>query len=468
MSNDSPMLTTEYQQKVLAYMLHNTDFCEVARSHLKAEHFENKVLQWFYTTLADSKHFLTPITLQEELIKASKNHVVKEDDLAEFVKTFGIVKERVIPEEQEYIKDKLGTFIKSQSVKNAMINSVIDLTKQEKWDDIVGVMQEAVSVGFDIDDFGLNYFDSVAERAVQRANERHDRKIFTGIPDLDNLTYGGIKSGQVGMIVGGTGRGKSVFLQWLGRTAVMQGKCVVYFTFELAAEDIASRYDSMFAQIKPQELNEYQQEVIDEVNKYGTTYGKNLMIKHFPADSATIHTLKDYCRRLSHAGIVPDLILVDYLDLMKAHRTYNDVHAETDSITKALVGFASEFDVAVWTATQMNRSGLVSETPDEAGMAGYIGKQYHADMVLWMAQTREEKEDEIMRIWVSKNRNGKVGTVHIGTNYSHMTFYDHDVSEEEKPKDEGTTDGAKVSNRQNNLQLLQSEIESQSSGSDTQ
>jgi replicative DNA helicase len=120
---------------------------------------------------------------------------------------------------------------------------------------------------------------------------------------------------------------------------------------------------------------------------------------------------------------VPDLIIIDYLDLMKPHRTYGDVHAEIDAITKGIVGFAAEFDTAIYTATQLNRAGLVADTPDEAGMAGYIGKQYHADMVMWMAQTREEREDELMRILMSKNRNGKMGTITLETNFSYMTFY---------------------------------------------
>ena len=101
---------------------------------------------------------------------------------------------------------------------------------------------------------------------------------------------------------------------------------------------------------------------------------------------------------------------------------------------------APELDTAIWTATQMNRSGLVSETPDEAGMAGYIGKQYHADMVLWMAQTREEREDELMRIWVSKNRNGKVGTIKLSTDYSYMTFYHEAIADEEEGNDDQGSD----------------------------
>jgi replicative DNA helicase len=206
----------------------------------------------------------------------------------------------------------------------------------------------------------------------------------------------------------------------------------VYFTFELGVDDLSDRFDSMFSVVKPQELNDYQEEVLEKLTNLKNTYGKSLIIQHYPADTATINTIKDFCRRLSQSGIVPDLILIDYLDLMRPHRTYGDVHAEIDAITKGIVGFASEFDTAVWTATQLNRAGMVADTPDEAGMAGYVGKQYHADIVMWMAQTKEEKEDEQMRLWISKNRNGKIGTITLDTLYSYMTFYHEIIKVEEK------------------------------------
>jgi len=434
MSDNAFAVTEEYQARVLGYMLQNPDFCDVASTHLEIEHFNNKALQWFYTALSQDEHHLTAVLLQEEMLQAVDNKSIKQEEIAKFVSLFDIIKERVVPSEEEYIKDKIGTFIRTQAVKKALIDSV-DLAQQSEWDEIVGMMQDAVLAGVNIDDQGYDYLGEVVSRVDDRANAREARKIPTGVPDLDALTYGGIKNGQMGMIVGGTGRGKSIFMQWLARTALLLNKKVVYFTFELGKLDIADRFDSMFSKVKPQELNDYQEDVIREIGRLKDTYGKSLILQHYPADSATVHTLKDFCKRLAHTGIVPDLIIVDYLDLMKPHRTYGDVHAEINAITIGLTGLAAELDTAIWTATQLNRAGMVSETPDEAGMAGYVGKQYHADMVLWMAQTREEREDELMRIWVSKNRNGKQGTISLTTDYSYMTFY-HDALKEE----EGTPD----------------------------
>lgn len=463
--SDSPMLTEEYQQKVLSLMLHNPGFCDVAKEHLEVEHFNNKILQWYFTTLASSKHHLTPVTLQEELIKAAKGKSIKDDEVHKFVETYGVLKERIIPVEQEYIKDKIGSFIKAQSVKHAVMNSISDLSKQEKWDEIVDVMQKAVNAGFDLEDFGTDYFATIEERVAERATRKNTQKILIGIPEIDNLTYGGLKMGQVGLLVGGTGRGKTLCLQHIAKTAILNGKNVVYITLELREDDISDRFDSMFAEVRPNELDIYQQDVLEAVPKQNF-YGKSLIVKHFPADSATVNTLKAYCRNLASRGIVPDEIIVDYIDLIKSHKNYGDVYAEIDAVTKALVGFASEFDVVLWTAAQMNRAGMVSESPDESGIAGGINKLFSVDFSMMIAQSKEERADQITNLKILKNRNGPIGTVTIGTEFSKMIFFD----EKRKIKDdndgmETKPDGTTLSNRTHNMQLLRDEIESQSSDS---
>ena len=123
-------------------------------------------------------------------------------------------------------------------------------------------------------------------------------------------------------------------------------------------------------------------------------------------------------------GIMPDLILIDYLDLVKPHQRYNTRTDEQIAVVQAVVGFAQEFDLSIWTACQLNRGGLVMETPDESAQAGSIERQFVADMVFWLAQTKDERQDEIMRIVSSKNRNGKTGwTIKLDTAYDFMTFY---------------------------------------------
>lgn len=415
------VVTEELQAKVLAQMLHDREFCAVAGSHLRPEHFSNAALQFFFKHVATAG--MSTDTLREELISSAKNKVITASEVPAYTRVFEVVKSKPLPVESDYIQGKLSTFIKTQAVKKAFEEG-FSLAKEQKWEELVSTMQEAVQQGVDLSDLGHNFFADVEDRVMGRANRERARRIPTGVPELDSVTNGGIKNKQVGIIVGGTGRGKSIFLAWLARMAVLVGKRVVYFTFELSEDEIADRFDSMFAHVRPQELTDYQESILKEVGKVHKAFGSSLIIKHYPADSATVGTLKGFLNTLSGTGIQADLIIVDYLDLIKPHRQYSSPHDEVNAVMKSLVGFAAEYDVACYTATQMNRSGMAADTPDEASMAGYVGKQYHADMVWWMAQTKEEREDEQMRIWISKNRNGLAGcTVTLDTDYSHMTFY---------------------------------------------
>lgn len=413
----------EYQIKLLAYMLGSHDFCAAASDTLRDEHFSDRALQWFFETLRDAPIKLSPATLQHELVKSVQNKVIKQDEIDKYIGYFNHIKVKPLPVEEQHITSELGKFIRMQATKKALVESW-DLAKDENWEEIVDKLQSAVSQGLDVLEMGSFFFKDYKQRLQDRSNQVSLPKLSTGIPDLDDLLYGGLKPKQLGLIAGGTGRGKSVFLAWLARVGVLLGKTVVYYTFELSEEDIAERFDSLFTHTRINELQTYDNKVFTAMSSMSGKFGDKLIIKEYPPDAATVGTLKGHLRQLSGIGVIPDLVIVDYLDLIKPHRNYHTQHEELDAITKALRGLAVEFATRVWTATQLNRSGMGMETPDETSIAGAVSKLFTADVSLFMAQTKEEREDAIMRILVAKNRNGPAGrTIQLDTDYSHMTFY---------------------------------------------
>jgi len=424
MTADVFAVTEDFQAKTLAFMLYNPEFCSVAADSLAVEQFTDKALQWFYKRIVAQP--LSPVTLQEEMISAARSKEIRQEHIQKYVGLYDIIKRPPLPTEQDYITDKLGTFIRTQAVKKVMLDAFAPggLVETGQWEEIEEKTRAATQSGFQLQDLGKDYFGRVAERVADRAGRRAARRTPFGIPELDAITYGGLKNKQTGLIVGGTGRGKSIMLQWLARVAILLGKKVLYITMELSEEEIEDRFDSMFARIRPQELNDYQKDVIDQIDGLGTMYGQSLRIKHFPMDTATVGTFKAFIRQLSNIGVMPDLVLIDYLDLIKPHRTYDSPTNEQIAVVKAVVGMGQEFDITIWTATQLNRGGLIMETPDEASQSGAIARQFVVDMVLWLAQTKDERMDEIMRIIISKSRIGGAGkTVQLDTDYSFMTFY---------------------------------------------
>lgn len=413
----------EFQRKVIAQMIAAPQFCDVAKNALSAEDFSNKVHQWFFMKLSSSQHHLTSATLKEELLKDARSRIIDTDTAPKYLDMYRVVIQPPVPAEVDYINEHMVNFIRRQACIRAVHDS-IDLLKSGDFVELERRITEAANAGADIMGHGLDYLGSYQERIALRAAREKERKLSTGIPELDDLTYGGLKNKQLGLCVGGTGRGKSIFLQWLARVAVLLGKRVVYLTFELSDEDMAERFDSMFSHVKTHALQDHSAQVLKELSKHHKCFGSSMFIKEYPEDEVTVYEIKAYLMQLAAQGFAPDLVLVDYVDLIKPHRTYNNAAEEQATVIKALRGVAKSLNTRIWTACQLNRSGLSMETPDEGSIAGGISRLFTCDVALFLAQTAEEREDAAMRIVVSKNRNGKAGrTIKLDTDYEFMTFY---------------------------------------------
>ncbi len=420
---DSIAFTEEYQARILALMLSNSEFKFALKGNVEVEHFGNNILQFFFDKLNDDEVIHTTTTLKEELMQAVKSKIIKEDEIPRYVEVFNDIKKSPTPHEETHIKDSVSKFIKTQAVKQAVIEA-LDLMKQGSWDQIAENMTIACGSGISDTDGGHRYASQHYDRLLRRANMEYMERISTGVPELDECLGGGIEPAQLGLVAGGTGRGKSLFLQWITKTALLLGKKVVYFTLELSEDAMASRFDSMLSNVKFNEVRYQTPAIKSKMEELHARFGDSLVIKEYPEDTATIHTLRSFIMRLQATGFNPDLVIVDYLDLLKPHRVYRSTHEELDSITKALRGLAKQMKTRIWTASQLNRAGIVMENPDETAMAGSVGKLYTVDMAIYMAQTSEERQNNIMRLIVRKNRNGMAEkSIKIVQDYSYMSFY---------------------------------------------
>lgn len=419
------IVTTEMQTKLLAMMWEDREFGKQIASSLSPNLFSTRALQWFFTTITARPHSVA--TLKEELVSSIVDGTFAEDAIELLENTLESVLTPALATEKEFIRDKLDSFIKTQTMKLAL-PKMVNLAKEEKWDEIVETVTGAVKSGISLSDLGMDYFAEFQDRAMKRAEGDYEERVPTGVPELDALMTGGLKRGQMGFIMGGTGRGKSIFLSWLGRAAIMTGKNVLYVTLELSAQHIADRYDALFAQLDIAGLRHHQEDFVGRMAPLAKQFGRQLRVKQYPADGATVPMLASFLDLLSAHNLMPDVVIVDYLDLLASHRQYNSEYSETNAITKALVGLAAKYNVVLYTAGQLNRGGMVAETPDEASTSGYVGKLYAPDVVLALAQTNDERQAKKLRVVVVKNRNGEAGrVVPINTDYAKMTFYKPDL-----------------------------------------
>ena len=201
----------------------------------------------------------------------------------------------------------------------------------------------------------------------------------------------------------------SHFLVMLGANALRMGYSVLHYTFELSEEKTAIRYDSNLVDIESNDIVERKDEVKEW---YGNVQGMGrLKIKYFQPNSASILTIKSHIDKLAMKGFKPDLVIIDYADLMKSTRAYDSLRFELKLIYEELRAYATEIDVPIVTASQSNKEGVDSEIIDISNMSEAYGKAMVADLILSISRRPTEKASGLGRMFIAKNRAGKDGLI---------------------------------------------------------
>lgn len=137
----------------------------------------------------------------------------------------------------------------------------------------------------------------------------------------------------------------------VGSHAVKQGLNVVHYTLELNEGYVGQRYDAVLTGIANQNLKYNLEDVEAAVSKLKG----NLVIKYYPTKTASCSTLRAHIEKMILIGKKPDLVIVDYADLLRGSVSKREMRHELESIYEDLRGIAGEYEVPLYTASQANR-----------------------------------------------------------------------------------------------------------------
>lgn len=422
----------EFQVRTLALMRRKFEFLITSVAIIQPEYFEDKVLSWAFTTFVD--HYNTYGTcaekrhLDNELDKAVAAGRLKNDEGAEALSLISEIEETDVSDGDPYTVNEVVRFCRRQEVRRALIEVAPQTESEdsEVWEKIEERISKACNVGAHSLDIGTSYFGDMEQRLKNRLLDEGQLVIPTGIADLDAFLGGGLKSGQLGMWMGVSGSGKSVVLPHCGKRAVIGKWKVAHYTLELSEFDVATRYDAAWTGIPLYSLKQSTQQVQQRLGHLRTMYGEALIIKEYPAGVATVETLRQHIVAMRNTlGFRPDMLVVDYGDLLKPTTTYKDKYDDLGTIFTELRGLAQELKIPIWTATQANRTGNNQETIDIDQIADSFQKIMVADVVVSLAGTKQDQEEGIVRLTIAKNRNGpQKKIIPIKTAYERMCFFD--------------------------------------------
>ena len=300
-------------------------------------------------------------------------------------------------------------FTKRQELERAILKCA-DMLEKGEYDPVEKIIKDAVQISL-TKDMGTDYFEDPRARLMKIKS--NNGQVSTGWPTMDKRLFGGMNRGELNIFAGGSGTGKSLFMQNIALNWIIAGLNGVFLSLELSEELCAMRIDSMAANLSTKDVFKEIDTVELKIKMLGKKSG-NLRIKYMPAQS-NVNQIRAYLKELEvQTGRKTDFIMVDYLDLVmpvSAKVSPSDLFVKDKYVSEELRNLAREFNILMITASQLNRSAVEEVEFDHSHISGGISKINTADNVFGIFTSRAMKERGRYQIQLMKTRSSSgVGT----------------------------------------------------------
>lgn len=394
-----------FQEKLSEILLDEPEFFDQISEILKIEFFELKYLQEFVKILFDYREKFAKHPNRDTVESILKNELLNlNPQLQKQVRDFytRVAANDIGNVNQEYVKNKSIDFCKKQNLKQAFIKS-IKLMETSSFEEIQKIINNSLNLGL-FNDYGHDFLTHFEERYKFKSRD----PISTGWKPIDDITGGGLGKGELTVVMAVSGAGKSMALVHLGAQALKAGKTVVHYTLELSDKTVGRRYDSCLTGYPLSSLNNVKDDVYEEIAKVP---GK-LIVKEYPTKSVGISSLRSHLEKLKQRDIIPDMVIIDYADLLRAsHGKTRELRHELQELYENIRALAMELDITIVTASQVNRSAVNAEVVTMESISEAFNKCFVADFIFSLARTIDDRNNNTAKLFVAKNRNGEDGVL---------------------------------------------------------
>ena len=428
---------TVFQLKVIGALISRRDFLLNISDSLDSDYFESSSHKWIidYIIKYFSQYHTYP-TVETFAIEVKKldNEVLKVAITEALREAYKLSEAN----DMEWVEGEFLDFCRNQQVKKAIMTSV-DLLNLGDYDGIRSLINVALKAGED-KNIGHEY-----DKDVEARNRGDDRNpIPFPWPVFNELTQGGYGKGDLVLVFGNPGGGKSWGVIAMGAYAAALGYNVVHYTLELSEGYVGKRYDAVFSGIDVDKLTNHRSEVEQAISK---VKGK-IVIKEYAPKRASLDTIEAHLQQLEHQNeFKADLVIIDYLDLLRT-KGRKERKDEIDDVYTEVKGLAKQLCIPIVSPSQANRTGADKEILQADNAAGSYDKIMIGDIILSLARRRQDKVNGTGMWHVMKNRYGADGLTFsskISTSNGYIEIYDQPLTIEDSDN-KGKKDGGFANN----------------------
>lgn len=293
--------------------------------------------------------------------------------------------------EVQYCADNVEQFCRTQAVINEVSKSALAIEEG----DMAGIVErirDAVMISLD-KDMGINVFEdqeAIAERMKERVITNN--AVSTGWENVDRMTDGGWRRGELWMYSAQSGGGKSIALMNKGISMCLRGFNVLYITLELQEDMVVERVET--ALTGPNKREEKAAKA-DQLAKLIVSKSKNagrLDIKYMTADVSNSNDILSYLREYeTQHGFAPDVLLVDYLDILATNERpragMNAFDVDKLKATQLRAIGNTHYNMYMATASQENRGAINETEKNQSHIAGGLSKVNTVDYYISIIMT---------------------------------------------------------------------------------
>ena len=263
------------------------------------------------------------------------------------------------------------------------------------------------------------------------------------VPSFDRAMGGGSESGEVGLVVGTTGRGKSIFAANTSFFSSGLGFHTVYISTEMEHVLTATRLDARatsrtYDELKYHDLSDRELEEIDaRFKRFRRAKRGRLRIVSVPVRQCTVEFVEQVFDDMEDDGTPVQVLVMDSGDhLTPSERTMKRRDRETAAYWD-LKSLAAEKKIPVWSTTHAPK-----DVVNKIATAENVGESYDkariADIVITLNQTKAQARQGVIKAYLAKYRQGKSRVMAvIDADLSRMHMIEREKDEKDEEAEEG-------------------------------